>query len=152
MSLRLSKKSSVTLRAVAGGAGAVMLATIGVAVPASASVRSSGASAAVAGQAIGHRDVAETVGTLKITSAFCDGGDFSGFCQVEWSGGTAPYTVTWSLPGSDFFGTVGGFDSATRTATISGSCVAGGEIEAIATITDADGHTIQGGGGAECDS
>ena len=81
-----------------------------------------------------------------------DGGDFSGFCQVEWSGGTAPYTVTWSLPGSDFFGTVGGFDSATRTATISGSCVAGGELEAIATITDADGHTIQGGGGAECDS
>jgi hypothetical protein len=127
-----------TMQAMAGGACAVMLATIGFAVPASASVRSSAVSPA-------------TAGTLKITTSFCDGGDFSGFCEVEWSGGTAPYTVTWS-PLGDFFGTSSGFDSATRTATISGACTPGGELEAIATITDADGHTIQAGGGAECDS
>jgi hypothetical protein len=143
----------LTLQAVAGGTGAVMLAAVAFAVPASAAVRSTAASHAVAGQVIGHRDAAETAAaTLKITSAFCDGGDFSGFCQVEWSGGTPPYTVTWSLPGNDFFGTTASTDSAARTSTISGACVAGGELEAIALVTDAAGQTARGGGGAECDS
>jgi hypothetical protein len=132
-----------TMKAMAGGACAVMLATIGFAVPASASVRSSAVRTATA--------TPDTAGTLHITTALCVGGDFNGSCEVQWTGGTAPYTVTWE-PLGDFFGTVSGFDSATRTATISGACAPGGELEAIATIHDSAGHTIQAGGGADCDS
>jgi hypothetical protein len=143
----------LTLQAVAGGSGAVLLAAVAFAVPAAAAVRSPGASPAVTGQVIGHRDAAKTAAaTLKITSVLCEGGDFSGSCEVEWSGGTPPYTVTWTPEGNDFFGTSTDTDSAARTSTITGSCVAGGELEAIAVVTDANGQTARGGSGAECDS
>jgi hypothetical protein len=133
MSLGL-RMGRLKLPVIAGGAGAVMLAATGfAAVPAAAAVRPG-----------------ETSGPT-ITHMICEGGNWNGLCYVEWTGGTAPYTVAWT-PEGDFFGTSVSTDSAEEYSEIEGSCVAGGDFEAIATVTDADGLSALAGSSAQCDA
>jgi hypothetical protein len=114
-------------------------------------VAAAGYGAAPATAAVISQSRASAASGPTITAMFCDGGDWSGYCEVEWTGGTAPYTVSWT-PEGDFFGTSVDTDAAAHWSVIEGSCVAGGELEAIAKVTDADGRSATAGSGAECDS
>jgi hypothetical protein len=74
-----------------------------------------------------------------ITSGECDSYSYSAYCWVEWSGGTAPYTVQWT-PVS------GLLSSGSTTSTTSGDsastgkgCIPYDSVEIQVTVTDTNG-------------
>jgi hypothetical protein len=81
-----------------------------------------------------------------ITGGGCDAstGSYLITCQVDWSGGTSPFNVTWTaVSGSSISG---GGETTNHYSDASGECYSSFEVEA--TVTDAAGlstHAYMGG-------
>jgi hypothetical protein len=67
-------------------------------------------------------------------------------CQVDWSGGTSPFNVTWTaISGSSISG---GGKTTNHYSDATGECYSSFEVEAV--VTDADGLTAHSYMGGTC--
>jgi hypothetical protein len=85
-----------------------------------------------------------------ITVAECDSYSYGAYCWVEWSGGTAPYTVQWTPQ-------QGWLSSTPTTTTTSGNaaytgngCIPDDGVEIKVTVTDANGLSASTETGTRC--
>ena len=86
-----------------------------------------------------------------ITNSSCSDTSYLATCTISWSGGTPPFTVTWSSIGAPLSSSGGTFSGVTGySVNVGGQCVPQTFYEVKVTVTDAAGLSATTYAGGRC--
>jgi hypothetical protein len=84
-----------------------------------------------------------------ITNGSCNASSFFVTCPVTWSGGTSPFTFTWT-PVANFISSGGTGTTTAHSSVGAGNCIPDSLYEVKFTVTDAAGLTATTFLGGHC--
>lgn len=84
------------------------------------------------------------------TQVYCGDTSYVASCEFVWSGGTSPYTFSWTAV-RGLSGTGGSDTTAGNSAHVASNCIPQNFFEVKATVTDAAGLSATTYAGGTCD-
>ena len=85
-----------------------------------------------------------------ITGDECDSYSYSAYCWVQWSGGTAPYTVQWTPVQGWLFANPRTITTSGNASSFGNNCIPNDGVVIKVTVTDAQGLSTTTETGTGC--